>query len=397
MKILLINNHHSKVGGAETVYFNTIELLLDNGHEVVTLSRKDSRITKTRAKEYFIEYSDLFLDRLYSFNAKRQLVGIIEREKPQVAHLHNIVGGITFSILPVLKKYRIPIILSIHDYRLHCPVCNFSRRDNRICEKCSGRKYYNCILGNCSPNGILRSIAISVESYLRDLLLPFSKYVNQFIFVSDFSRRKFFQIDANLFKSCSMIYNFTEINELSTENEGYFLFFGRLTKDKGLLTLLKAFRLLPNAKLKILGEGPLKNLLTEQCPDNVELLGFKSGAELNEIIRKAYFVVVPSEWYENNPMSIVESFAAGKPVIGSDIGGISELIIDGINGYKFTVGDHTSLQKKLLISQNLTDSGYKQISEAAFNFAKNNFSKEVHYNKLLATYVRVLDNYLDQL
>jgi len=180
MKILLINNNHYRLGGAETVYLNTIELLKSKNHEVISLSRKNQNTIYLGEKEYFINQSEFFVDRFYSINAANQIDFLIEKEKPQIVHLHSIIGGVTFSVLPVIKKYKIPVVITLHDFRLLCPASHFWNGKSKICEMCVKGKYYKCILNNCSPEGKVRSVAIAAESYLRDLLFPYSKLIDRF-------------------------------------------------------------------------------------------------------------------------------------------------------------------------------------------------------------------------
>lgn len=386
MKILLINNNHYRLGGAETVYLNTIELLKSKNHEVISLSRKNQNTIYLGEKEYFINQSDFFINRFYSINAANQIDFLIEKEKPQIVHLHSIIGGITFSVLPVIKKYKIPVVITLHDFRLLCPASHFWNGKSKICEMCVKGKYYKCILNNCSPEGKVRSVAIAAESYLRDLLFPYSKLIDRFIFVSKFSKQKFLSANTSIESKSYLIYNFTHNFELNNEIGNYFLYFGRLEPEKGIETLVNAFQKLQNIKLKIAGIGTLFDKIKKMNLPNVELLGQQNRLEINEVIQKSSFVILPSECYENNPMSIVESFAMGKPVIGSNHGGIVELINNGKNGFQFENGNQYGLTELIIKCSKMDIEEYQKLSKNAYLFAKENFTPETYYNKLIKVY-----------
>lgn len=386
MKILQINNNHFRLGGAETVYLNTIKLLKDNNHQVVSFSRSNPLNENLPIKEYFIEQSNFFLNRFYSKHSVRYLKEILESEKPDIVHIHSIVGGITFSILPIIKKFRIPIVKTIHDFRLLCPAAHFWNGKLEVCEKCAHGLYYNCLLNNCSPEGNFRSLAIATESYLRDKILPYNKYIDSFIFVSNFAKDKFIEYDPNIESKSFTIYNYTNNFESCTLKGNYYLYLGRLQPEKGIMLLIDAFEKLPNIKLKIVGDGILYNKINHVNLKNVELLGYKLGNELQEIIKNSSFNIVPSECYETLSMSAIEALAFGKPIIGSDHGGLSELIKDGVNGYKFKPSDINDLIKIINQSNEIKDKEYINLSLSSFNFAKENFNPKLYYDKLMNAY-----------
>jgi glycosyltransferase involved in cell wall biosynthesis len=390
MKILQINNHHYKHGGAEIVYLNTIDLLRNQGHIVITLSRKKEAVFSNEQYEYFIPYSNSLKDRFYSSKANELIKKIIINEKPDIAHIHNIIGGITFSILPVLRDHRIPVVATLHDYKLLCPSCNFIDGNVQICEKCKVGKYYNCTINRCSSTGYFRSFLWSCENYLRDSLFPFNQLIDKYIFVSKFSKNKHLEFYPDLLSKSNQIYNFTTNLKLNINRGKYFLYYGRLSREKGLLTLLNAFKELPELNLKIVGNGNLMSSLEMNKTPNIELVSFKSGKELHDIIQNSSFVIVPSECFENNPMAIVESFALGKPVIGANLGGIPEVIENKKTGFLFKSTDWKSLVEIVKESSQLSLEKYVELSNQAFNFASEKFSPEIYYDQLMKIYNEVL-------
>jgi glycosyltransferase involved in cell wall biosynthesis len=178
--------------------------------------------------------------------------------------------------------------------------------------------------------------------------------------------------------------------------EKYFLFFGRLSYEKGVKTLLEAFKTLPQCKLKIVGTGPKEDELKAfvKCNDmkNVVFLGYKHGKELSDLVSNAYFAIVPSEWYENNPMTIIESYSAGTPVIGAKIGGIPEIVVEGKTGYQFKSGDSDELCAKIQMADHLQEEDYTALSQGTLDFATNNLSLESYYPKLISFYKKFVDS-----
>lgn len=385
MKILQINNYTYNRGGAETVFFNLVELLRSKNHNIITVGKyNDNSPPKV---DYLISESQFFFNRFYSFKSKLILEKILSDQKPEIVHIHNIIGGITFSILPVIKRYRIPIVASIHDFRLLCPVGIFVNGKKEICEKCKVGKYYEGILNKCSPDGYLKSSIVVSESYLRDLFFPHSKFFDAYLFVSEFTKQKFLEYYPEIENKSYVLYNFTNTFSFTQKRGDYFLYFGRLDREKGLLTLLKAFSQLKNIKLIILGSGPFARLIDQfNSNKNIEYLGFKSGAELRELIENSQYVIIPSECYETLSMSAVEAFSLAKPIITSGLGGLKELLDNGKNGFIFEPGNFESLKEVIINAQSITDEEYFGMSEGCFEYAKKNFDRENYYQKLISVY-----------
>ena len=184
--------------------------------------------------------------------------------------------------------------------------------------------------------------------------------------------------------------------EPSPHKGNYYLYFGRLSKEKGILTLLKSACEIPHQKFKIAGEGPQTDEITDFIKKNkitnVDLLGFISGDELRNLIQNSKFVIVPSEWYENNPLSILESQASGKPVIGAKIGGIPELIQHNENGYLYDYGDTEKLVACVENAEQLSDKEYQHMSRSARCFAEEKYNKEKYYSKLIEIYHKAIIN-----
>ncbi len=401
MRILQVNNFFYIKGGTDRVFFNTIELLESHSHSVIPFSTKSSLNSFSEYEKYFVTIKNYntkkntqlkYFNNFYSWDAANKLEKMIKNFRPEVAHLHNINGLITFSILPVLKKFNIPIISTIHGFKYLCPAYVFINGKGEICEDCKVGKYYKCTINNCSIEGLHKSIILSVDSYLRDFIFPYDKLIDKFIFVSEFTMNKFIEYKPNIRSKSYKLYNFIKEFGLSKKRgkEKYFLFAGRLDREKGLYTLINTFKKLPGEKLLIAGDGHLRKEIELNKPTNVEIVGYKSGKELKELVGNSYFVILPSECYENNPMIIIEANSLGVPVIGSDLGGIPEIIKDGETGFLFEAKSENSLEKAVVKSAQMNEKSYSRFSSASYKFAMENFNKEKHYESLISIYEQAL-------
>lgn len=415
MKVLLIDVYNYRKGGAESVCFNTEALLKKNGHETIRFTLKWPNNEDSEFAQYFPESKETrngllkqpknFLNYFFHFEAAQKLSELLSAHKPDIAHIHLMWGQLTSSILPVLKKYNTPIIYTVHDYRLVCPAYTFRNGKGKICEKCGSGSFWHCFINNCCKNNRLYSVTMATEQYFRNLFFNPLKFINGFIFVSDFAQN-IHRKHIHAFKDIESIrlYNFSTNRKTNSSDQyiekkftnPYFLYFGRLSAEKGLMSLLKTFTSFPNQRLVIVGNGPeekfLKKFVADNNMENVMFMGYLSGEKLSDIISKAYFSVIPSEWYENNPMSIIESFSMGLPVIGAQIGGIPEIVKENETGFLFKSGDIESLSVAIYHSIKLSLTEYSQMSRNAYNFACNNFDANRYYENLIEFYKKIISN-----
>ena len=406
MKILLINKFLYPKGGDAISTLNTGKLLSDRGHRVYYWGMRHPQNAYNENEKYLLNYTDYdkknglkqtlkqSINILYSFEAKSKIIQLIKKDKPDIVHLNNFAHQISPSILDVFTKYGIPSVMTMHDYKLVCPVYSLYVR-GRVCEKCSRKKFINCFLNKCSKNSYLKSLINTAEMYLHHSILHIYDKINLFISPSKFLKNKLYELG---FRG-NIVYlpNFVNSEEFIPQYQFYektFCYIGRLLSEKGLLTLIKAMAGL-NIELKIIGDGPIKNMLENRVKDlklrNIRFLGFKSGNELKGEIAMSMAVVIPSEWYENNPRSALEAFALGKPVIGARIGGIPELVIDNFNGLTFEPGNHMDLREKILYLIS-NSSKIPEMGKNSRKFVTNNFNSSSHYNKLIEIYNSVLKN-----
>lgn len=406
MKVLLINNCFFRRGGSEAVFFGTADLLKEMGHEVVFFSIEDDHNIHTNFPEYFVRRGGKFSqikDFFSNKKAAQKLEEILEKEKPDIAHVHLFWGGISPSIFKVLHNHGVPLVHTAHDYRMVCPAYLLTDGTGQYCARCIGGRFYNCALHKCSKGSVVESTLLAVEMYYRNRKWHPAKEIDGILFVSNFSKQKHLEFDRRLDNVKTMVlYNCpgkkVKDSLCLTQNtfDSYYLFYGRLSEEKGVPTLLKAFEKFPQLKMKVVGTGPLeeslKNFCNEKGLGNVEFLGYKSGKELFDLVAGAKYVCVPSECYENNPMTIVEAYSLATPVIGAAIGGISEIVADGNTGYTFESGNTDSLIAVLDKASSLGQEDYVNQKKAAYQFAQENFSREKHLERLLGFYEMIINN-----
>lgn len=398
MKVLLVNKFHYLKGGSEKYYFELGKLLEENGHEVAYFSMKNEKNIHLNNKEYFVDEIDLnsnnklkALDVIYSKENKKLMEKALDDFKPDIVHINNFQRQLSSSIISAIKKRNIPIIYTAHDLQAICPNIVMLNRENEICNKCKNGKYYNCIKGKCIKNSTLKSLLGGIEGYYYRLHNIYNK-IDHIITPSIFYEK---ELKKDGIKNVTGLHNFIllEDYQVETQDEGYLLYIGRLSKEKGIFDLVKAMKD-NKEKLLIAGSGPEKEKIDklikeEKLTKRVKLLGQLKPTEVKEYVRKAHVVVVPSVWYENCPYSVLETIAIGKPIIGADIGGIPELVIDGENGLLFESGNSKDLSKK--ISELYSNKKlYKKFCENSKKISKQ-YDKNKYYENLMKIYNDVLN------
>jgi len=403
VKVLLVNKFFYLKGGPERHIFKISKILETKGHQVIPFSMKDERNEPTPFEKYFVSKVDFnspmsLGDKLrmvprvvYFLEAKRKIEALIKEARPDIAHLHNIAHQISPSVLHSLKKFDLPVIQTLHDYKLICPTYNMVAR-GRICERCKGHQYYEAVLQRCNKGSFSFSLLNCAEMYIHKFLRIYERNVDFFIAPSNFLRHKIIEFGINGGKIFH-VPNFVDCREYSPHFDGdnYFVYFGRVSREKGLLTLIRTVRDIKTSRLVIVGEGELRNRLEEYVSEkgiaNIEFSGYLGEERLKSVIRNSMFAVVPSEWYENCPYSVLEAFALGKPVIGSDIGGIPELIDDGINGLLFETGNSQELSEKIAY---LTSRPRlrEQMGRNARKKVEEEYNPELYYERLMEIYQR---------
>ena len=399
MRVLLINRHDYLDGGADRVFHNTFDLLSqsrDPQFVVDKFTRKDLGMEKSIDPRN-LSVGDKFRmvgSYLYDKRAAEKLEEKIRQFQPDIAHVHLIYGTLTVSVLRVLKKHRIPVVMTLHDYRMLCPANAFIDRHGKVCEKCRKTKYYQCLLNKCSGGNAFYSTMTMLEAYLRKYRYQPHQLVDHFIFVSEFGKQKHEEYDQR-YQACSTrIYNMNVPTGRSPVHKGdYFLYYGRLSREKGIRTLLTAAKK-SGVKVVIAGTGPqeleiLEVVSHENMGNQVKLTGQLTGKALSDLIAGCSFVVVPTECYDNNPMCIVESFSQGKPVIGSRIGSIPESVRPE-NGFLFETGNSDDLAGTIMRAMAIPPADYELMCNACHEYGEHAFGREQHLKSLVEVYNRAI-------
>lgn len=395
--------------GAEKSMFNTCALLQKHGNQIIPFTMENENNIETEYSKYFvkgIEYENeikknilrkayLWFKIIYSLEAKNKISKLIMDTKPDIAHIHKFNNTLTPSILYALRKKDVPVVQTLRDYRTVCPNYNmYDFNRGEVCEDCKGHRYFNAVRRKCQKSSYLIGLNIAVESYLCHFLKTYEKTIDLFISPSNFLMQKMIEFGINRNKIVH-IPNFVRVERFvpNYNNSNYTLYFGRIERHKGIRTLVDAMKYVTCGKLYVVGDGSYKKELEEYTKNNniehIHFLGFKSGEDLIEIVKESLFTVIPSEWYENCPRSVLESFALAKPVIGANIGGIPELINDGCDGMLFESGNIGDLAKKINCLFKNRNTVIKMGKNARQKIEKK-YNENIHYEKLMEAYRRVL-------
>jgi glycosyltransferase involved in cell wall biosynthesis len=345
MNILQIHKIYWPRDGASNYALYLSSLLKKAGHSVIPFSTIQKENLKTPYSKYFVKYADLsgrskmsFAEKLssagrilYSFEAKEKISRLLNDEKIDIAHLHNIYHHISPSILPMLKKHKIPVVMTLHDYKLVSP--NYSLyHHGQIHDEDARGLYLSCIKNKCVKDSFVKSALSSVEMIFHHKIMKYyERYVDKFIAPSEFILNYCVKLGWNPDKFIHIPHPInTSKYKISMKKGEYVAYIGRLSEEKGLGVLLDACKKTPEILYKIAGAGPmeqvLKNCICKEKIKNIDLVGFIPEDKIKNIISNARMLVLPSVWYENYPISILEAKAIGKVVVASKIGGIPELL-----------------------------------------------------------------------
>lgn len=360
MKILMVNKFLYPKGGSETYVLKLGEILQKRGHEVQYFGLQNEKNTVENRVGAYVPDMDFSLGIrknltapfriIYCAKARRKIRAVLEAFRPDVVHLNNIQFHLTPSIILEIQKYRrqarraVRIVYTAHDYQLVCPNHSLLNADIQVCEKCLDGQFFHCVKGRCIKNSLPKSILGAADGYVWKWSRAYS-YVDAFICPSLFMKQKL-DTQKRFRDRTVLLRNFVDdISPKETQKEDYILQFGRLSLDKGTDTLLEAARRRPDIRFVFAGYGPLEKEIAGV--PNAEFVGFKTGGELETLIRRARLTVCPSRWYENCPFSVIESQMYGTPVIAARIGGIPELVRQGETGELFEPGNASDLAAKI--------------------------------------------------
>jgi glycosyltransferase involved in cell wall biosynthesis len=405
MTILMVNKFYYLRGGAERYLFDLTRLLERAGHRVIPWATQHPENEPGPYAADFIPGPDFGARPgpmaalatagrvIYSPSARRALERVLARHRPDLVHLHNIAHHFSPSILDEIRRAQVPVVQTVHDFKLICPtylmLCH-----GQICERCAGGNVLHAVVQRCNRGSILRSAVSAAESYLAAARHAYDP-VARFLCPSRFLLAKLSAhgIAAERLVHLPLFVDPERFRGAAPPGPGggrHAIFAGRLSAEKGVLTLLAAAARAREVPLVIAGDGPLASVLARSVRDqnltHVRLAGRLSGQALSDSWRDGRFTVVPSECYENFPLAVAESFALGKPVIGSRLGGVAELVgEDGRLGRLVPPGDPVALADAMSALWAAPEAA-QAMGEEARRVVRERYTPEVHLAGLLAAY-----------
>ena len=405
MRILMVQTYYYHRGGDSTSMLSLSKMLEEKGHEVVPFAMESPRNLPSPYARFFVSEIDFpeLLRRaspgaawkvvtrsIYSGEARRKIAALADEVKPDVAHFHNIHAHLTASIVAPLRERGVPIVWTLHDYRLICPNTSLLSR-GEICERCIPNRFYQAVLQRCKK-GSLGASCVAMLTTLYDRLERLPSRIDRFIAPSEFLKSKLLEGRFDPAR-IECVPNFADLAGFAgLPEKDYFCYVGRLSHEKGIDVLVRAAASLDTGRLLVVGDGPegdrLKALARELGTGRVGFAGYRSGEELRRILAESQFVVLPSRWYENFPYAVMEAFASSKAVVASRIGGIPEMVDDGVNGLLFPAGDVGALAERL--RRMLGDRGVREeMGRRGREKAERRYGRERHYEEIERIYREV--------
>ena len=451
MRILLVNKYFYRKGGAETYFFALAEGLRAFGHDVAFFSMQHPNNEPSYWSKYFVSEKDYVGDisafkkvqeastLIYSFEARRKFEALLEEFKPDVIHMNNVHRQLTPSILdaPYLKKHHVPVVYTAHDYILLCPAYTMVNGGGAVCDACLDMHFMHVVSNMCVKGSRAKSALAAMEAEFLKLHHSYDK-IDLIIAPSQFMKSKFdeggfasktvamqnFLTDSQIVMG-ARVANTHKFEDAQAGARPYFLFFGRLSKEKGILTLVRAFlqaaglgkgagsetgafaghnEVLPDTwDLHIVGDGPEREAIEQllasagpQAVSRIHLLGYKSGEDLQREVGNARFTVLSSEWRENMPYSGLESLAAQTPIIGARIGGIPELVEEGKTGFTFESGNTSNLTDRLRKTALIDKNDYVAMQQQCGEYVEKRCRQQIYVEKLDQSYLSLAESSLER-
>ncbi len=384
-KILLVHNYYQIPGGEDTVVANEKKLLEDHGHEVILYSRNNSELkTMSKAQKILLPFTTVFNPRTY-----REVKKIIKEQHIDIVHVHNTLNLISPSVYYAAFSCKVPVVQTIHNFRLLCPGATFYR-DGHICEYCVEHGLGCAVKHSCYRGSKLQTLMCVITAKIHRALGTYGKL--NYICLTEFNKQKLLQLKQIKPDKVFVKPNFVEASGDIIPYESrpdQFIYVGRLDELKGIKILFEAWKQMGEQapKLIVCGTGPLEDWCHDFMKDNpnlnIEMLGFVQNSEAKKLIANAKALILPTQWYEGFPMTILEAYSVGTSVIGSDIGNVGDLIEEGLTGYKFKSDSASSLV-------GVIQGCDFNICESVKRVYEDQYSSEHNISQLEAIYDRVV-------
>ena len=398
-----VTSYYYRRGGAEAVMLDQNELLASRGWDIVPFAMDYEKNFETPYDEYFVEEIDFASDyapvekvrkavkSIYSLEARREIGRLIDKVRPDIVHAHNVYHHLTPAIFGAVKKKGVPMVMTVHDLKIGCPSKLMLAPDG-VCERCKGGKTWNAVTTRCQKDSLALSAVVALETTLHNALGSYRNNVDRFILPSHFHTNKLVEWGLPREKT-RYLPNAVDVSQLRADYTpgDRFVFVGRLSEEKGLLTFVKAVAE-AGSKATIVGTGPQEDELrqtVEATGADVEFAGYQTGDALFDIVRGARALVLPSECYENAPVVLLEAYGVGTPVLGSNLGGIPELIVENETGLLAQAGDVDSFATALKRYDDMPNAEVATMGEAGRAFVEANFGREQYLQGLLDIYAEL--------
>ena len=342
MKVLQVyNEQRSRFGGEPAVIDATMRVLQQNGHEP-RLVMKSSRPLENS----ILKRMNAFWGGVYNISAYREMLRLIDKDRPDVAHVHSVYPMFSPSILVACRRKNVPVVMTVHSHNLTCPTW-YHLYEGRVCEDCVGGHEYRCVIKNCR-NNIFESSAYALRSSVARRFRLFHDNVSVLIALTPFAKAKLLQAGFRD-DQVAVVPNPGPVRESAADPSAgkYVAFAGRISSEKGIDTLLSAAAQMPDIPFKVAGDGPALLEMKGKAPRNVEFVGRLDSDELNAFYARSRILAVPSVWFEQFPMVVLEAMARALPVIGSRIGGLPQIIEEGLTGSLFEPGNPEDLVRQV--------------------------------------------------
>lgn len=388
MKVLLVHNYLRPPSGENIVFEHERSLLEAHGHKIAVYVKKNEEITTWSLGDRI----GLPLNVIWSQKSYQEIKRLIQDFKPQIVHFHNIFPLISPSTYYACQQGNIPVVQTLHNFRLICPGALLFR-NGKICEECLRKSIWRGVLYGCYHNSKIHTAGVATMVAFHRLLQTWSKQVTLYITLTEFATKKF--IDAGFPKHKLVIKPNFLINPPSPEfqNSGFVVFIGRLGEEKGLKILIEAWRNITTTPLKIIGEGPMRfelEKIVRELNLSIEILGYRPPQECINYLKNSQFLTLPSICYEGLPMVVLEAMACGKPIIASRIGVLPELIKDKVTGLLFEPGNVNDLVEKIRWMINHKAEAIEMGKRARVEF-EDKYTADKNYELLMDIYQKAIE------